>query len=175
MVRLRFKLAGIAALILLIGLALRRCDRAIVSPTAPGALKPGERERVDVSNHQVTIITPTKTTKEYVPGKVDVSIDKLGHATVHVRELGLMLEPGMGTGYDGVDGKLVLDVKVAYYHRAGLNAGLAFDLGGVDWHERVKSEMAISYVPLVRLANTSLFVGTELFPQRAIGGIRVSF
>lgn len=162
--------------VLLLALLVRRCDRPRVEPTAPGRLAATEKEHVTVGPHKVTIISADKTVTEYVPGRVDVSVRKDGRVDVHVREFGLCAEPGLGGGYNGVSGKEVVDVKFMYYHRLGLNAGLSLDFSkGIKPLDIVKPMVSVSYVPVMRFANTSVFVGTELFPSRLIGGLRVAF
>lgn len=174
--KLRWKLVAGTLLGLALLLLVRRCDRPDITPTEPGALLSVEKEHITVGNHIITVVQPEKTVTEYVPGRADVSVRKDGQVVVRVREFGFCLEPGFGGAYNGIAGKEVVDVKFLYYHRLGLDGGITLDFGkGVKAVDIAKPLVTVSYVPLSRFANTSVFIGTELFPQRLIGGLRLAF
>lgn len=166
-----------AVIIALIGLGLvRYCDRARITPTEPGKLAPGERERVEVHGKTVTIIRADKTTKEFAPGGVKVRVGKDGKVTVDIKRFGLSHEPGMGAAYNGDKLKLSLDGKFVYYRRLGGHLGLTFDPTTKKLGDILKPLAFASYtMPSDSFANTSLFVGYEFFPKRLIGGIRLAF
>lgn len=155
---------------------VRYCDRDRVTPTEPGKLAPGERERIEIKGKTVTVIRADKTTKTFAPDGAKVRVGKDGRVSVDVKRFGLTREFGLGAAWNGDKLKLALDAKLVYYRRLGLHLGSAYDPTASKLREIVRPLAFISYtMPSDSFANTSLWVGTELFPQRLSGGIRLAF
>lgn len=168
-------IAGGVAAVLGLGL-VRYCDRVRVVPTEPGKLAPNERERVEVKGHKVTVIKADKTMIHYAPDGAKVRINKDGSVNVEIKKFGFMREGGLGTSWNGDRLKLAVDLKFAYYRRLGLHVGTAYDPTQKRFKDIARPLLFLSYaVPHDNFANTSLWVGTELFPQRLAGGIRLAF
>jgi hypothetical protein len=165
------------AIILSLGFGLvRYCDRDRVTPTEPGKLSPGEKERVEIKGRTVIHITADKTTRTFVPDRANVSIGKDGRVTLNVKRFGLTREPGLGASWNGDKLKLTLDVKFMYYRRLGLHVGSAYDPTSKKLKEIVRPLAFVSYtVPHDSFVNTSLWVGAELFPRKYAAGIRLAF
>lgn len=165
----------LAVILLTIGL-LRYCDRPVVSPTNPGKLAPGEKERIEVRGKTVTVIRADRTIRTFAPAGAKVRVGDDGTVHVDVRKFGFVREPGLGVAWNDDKLKLVLDFKVAYYRRAGFHLGSAYDPTSKKLAHIVKPLVMFSYtMPFDGFANTSVWVGSELFPQRMSGGLRLSF
>lgn len=166
---------GVIAAVLGLGL-VRYCDRDRVTPTEPGKLAPGEKERIEIKGRTVTVIKADKTTKTFVPDKVKISIVKDGRVTINVKRFGLSHEPGLGAAWNGDKLKLALDLKVVYYRRLGLHVGTTYDPTTKKFKDIVRPLAFISYtVPHDSFVNTSLWIGAELFPKKYAAGIRLAF
>lgn len=169
--------AIIGAILTALSLGLfRYCDRDRVKVTQPGVLAPGEKERVEIHGKTITVIKREGTVKSYAPGGAKVSIDKDGKVTVTIKRFGLCHEPGLGAAWNGDKLKLALDFKLVYYRRLGLHAGGSFDPTTKKLDGILRPLVFASYtVPFDSFANTSLWVGAELFPQKYACGIRLAF
>lgn len=168
-------ITGIITAALGLGL-VRYCDRDRVTPTEPGKLAPGERERIEVKGRTITVIRADKTIKTFAPDGAKVRIRKDGQVTVDVKKFGLLREPGLGTSWNGDKLKLAVDVKLVYYRRLGLHLGTAYDPSSKKFTDILRPLAMVSYtVPFDGFANTSLWLGTELFPQKYACGIRLAF
>lgn len=155
---------------------IRYCDRDRVTPTEPGKLAPTERERIEVKGRTVTVINADKTTRTFAPDGAKVSIGKDGKVTVTVRRFGLTHEPGLGASWNGDKLKIALDFKLVYYRRFGFHLGGAYDPTEKKGKDIIRPLTFVSYtLPSERFANTSLWVGAELFPKKYATGIRLAF
>jgi hypothetical protein len=174
--KLRVKALFVAMVGASIFFLLRRCDRPIGSPTAPGTLAPGEKERVEVRGKTVTVIRADRTVRTYAPGGAKVHVGDDGRVSVEIKTWGFSHEPGLGVAWDGDRLKLALDMKLVYYRRLGLHLGSAYDPTRAHISGIVRPVAFASYtVPFDGFANTSLWFGTELFPRQMAGGIRLAF
>lgn len=167
-------LAAIVAA-LIIGL-VRYCDRDRIIPTEPGVLAPNEKERIEIRGKTVTVIRADKTIKSFAPGGAKIRVRKDGSVDVEIKRLGFSREPGLGVAYNGDKLKLAIDVKVAYYRRLGFHVGATYDPVERRTLNVVKPLAFVSYtMPSDNFANTSIWLGTELLPQRISGGLRLAF
>lgn len=169
--------AILAAMVAALSLGLfRYCDRDRTTPTEPGKLAPGEKERIEVKGRTVTVIRADKTVRSYAPGGARVSVRDDGTVNVDIKRFGLSHEAGLGVAWNGDKLKLSLDGKFVYYRRLGLHGALTYDPTSTKLKDIIRPAAFVSStMPFDGFANTSLFLGTELFPQRLTGGIRLAF
>lgn len=152
------------------------CDRTRVTPTEPGKLAPNENVRVEYRGKTVTVIRADKTTKTYVPDGGKVHVFKNGEVKVSYKKMGLCVQPGISAAYNGDKLKMAFDLKLAYYSRLGGHLGVTYDPTKSRASDILRPLAFASYeLPYDGFVNTSLWVGTELFPQRLSGGIRLAF
>jgi hypothetical protein len=162
-------------ILLVIGV-VRYCDRPVVAPTPLSALAPSDKARVIVRGKTVTTITADKTVKTFAPDGADIRVGKDGKVSVTMRKFGFLREPGLGAAWNGDKLKLAFDLKLAYYRRFGLHFGSVYDPGGKKFKDILRPVAFVSYaMPTDSFANTSLWLGVELFPKKYTAGIRLAF
>lgn len=172
-------IAGLVTAALVLGL-VKYCDRPVVTPTEPGTLAPGEKERIELDGRTVTRIRPDTTERVYVPdGRVSVSIGDDNKTRLVYRKHGFMREPGFGLAVTPEKLKLEADVKFYFYHRLGLHLGGTFDPGVKkplkDLTDFFKIAPSVTYTLPVLKNRVSVGAGAELFPTKYIGVVRVAF
>lgn len=101
---------------------------------APIVLKAYEKAKVEIRGNMVRHVTRGDGGKvavrvTYLPpeGKVTVVEPLVGDMTVKVKDRGLTFHPGAGFGVVGTAAGGFGYVKLAYYRRLGLTAGLGFN------------------------------------------------
>ena len=167
--------AGVIAAALSLGL-VRHCDRDRITPTEPGKLAPGEKERIEIKGRTLTVIRADTTVKTFVPGGVKVRIGEDGRVSVDAKKFGLCRDFGMGAAWNGDKLKLELDTKFLYYRRLGLHVGTTYDPTASKLRDIARLLAFVSYtVPHDSFTNTSLWLGAELFPKKYATGIRLAF
>lgn len=161
-------------------LVLQRCNRPT---TVKGPAQINYRDGGDVIVVQHKNPTTGKITTQKIyepdPGSTVITTDKNGNVTVHVRQFGVGFQPGLGIGVS-TKVRVALDARVVYFHRFGLNTGLGFSLDKSDYRlgsrllDIVDPYGGISYVPWLRLANTSV-VAALTVDKHAFVFVRLKF
>lgn len=124
-----------------------------------------------------------KVTEEKIfepdPKSTVITTDAKGNVTVKVRQFGVGFDPGIGIGLSN-RARVMLDARIAFYKRFGLNTGLGFNLDKNDYTKGhmldiVDPYLAGSYVPFTTFPNTSLVTGYGFGSKHVVLLLRVRF
>ena len=138
------------------------------SPDNVETLPKDSDSKVVIDSGRVKTITEKGTKSKFVPleGKTEVNVKKDGTVTIVTKTRGLSLRPGLGIVHVPPHVRPSLDLKVAYWNRAGIVVGIP--LHNKDWE---KPYCGVSWQIT---GNTAGFVGTNTEKQ-IIFGLRVGF
>lgn len=144
-------------------LGLQRCNKP-TTVKGPAQISYQSEGDVIVVQHKDPNTGKVTTQKIYEPdpGSTTITTDAKGNVTVHVRQFGVGMNLGVGLGVSN-RARITLDDRFAYYRRFGANTGLGFSLNKNDYlngHllDICDPYLGLSYVPTVRMPNTSLVV-----------------
>lgn len=139
-------------------------------------IPPNTDATISIENGRVTIDKNNERIVRYAPKGTKIIVNKDGSVKVVSKQYGLSREFGVGIAVEKAMVLPMLDVKLAYYSRFGLNAGM-----GVNFSNRLslasfRPFVGVSYaLPFNAVSNTSLFVGHSLVSENWVTGIRVRF
>lgn len=174
----KFKAYILAALVLVLGLFLRKCNVDPKPNPTDIKLQTDDNAKVIVGKNKITVVrrdkdgNPVGETK-FIPDHATVTIKKNGNVEFTVKQIGLQFEPGIGVmGYSN-GGALALDTQFAYWKRIGFTAGL-----GVQMKSKpdIIPFVAASYrLPWDVVSNTSVTLGYAPLQKSPVIGLRVRF
>lgn len=166
--RLAIEVGIIAAVI---GLVLWLAHKRGVS-----VIPPNTDATISIDNDTVTIDTNNERTRKYAPKGTTIVVNKDGSLRVVSKQYGLTREVGIGIAFEDAYIMPALDIKLAYYMRFGLNAGMGVRLNNRVSLASFRPYAAISYaLPFSATSNTSLFVGHSLVSEHWVTGLSVRF
>jgi hypothetical protein len=139
-------------------------------------IPPNTDATISLENDTVTIDVNNERTRKYAPKGTKIVVNKDGSLRVISKQYGLTRELGIGLAFEDSYVMPALDIKLVYYMRFGLNAGLGVRLNNRVSLSSFRPYAAISYaLPFSAASNTSLFVGHSLVSEHWITGLSVRF
>lgn len=139
-------------------------------------IPPNTDATISIDNDTVTIDTNNERTRKYAPKGTTIVVNKDGSLRVVSKQYGLTRELGVALTFEDSYVMPALDVKLAYYMRFGLNAGMGFRLNEKLSLFTFRPYAAISYaLPFSATPNTSIFVGHSLVSEHWVTGLSVRF
>lgn len=141
-----------------------------------GVIPPNTDATISLDGDTVTVETNNERTRKYAPKGTKIVVNKDGSLRVVSRQYGLTREFGVGLAFEDSHVMPALDVKLAYYMRFGLNAGMGVRLNDKLSLSTFRPYAAISYaLPFNATSNTSIFVGHSLVSDQWVTGVSVRF
>lgn len=139
-------------------------------------IPPNTDATISVDGNTVTVETNNDRTVKYAPKGTKIVVNKDGSLRVVSKQYGLTREVGVGLAFEDSKVMPALDIKLAYYMRFGLNAGMGFRLNDKLSLATFRPYAAVSYaLPFSATSNTSIFVGHSLVSEHWVTGISVRF
>lgn len=174
----KLKIPALIALVIAIGLFLRRCNVDPVTNPSDVKLETNDQAKVIVDKNKITVVKRdkdgnVKAETKYIPDHATVTYHKDGTVEFKVKTIGLQFEPGIGTLLYDKGSALSLNVQFAYYRRIGFIGGLGVQLAK---NPAVVPFVAVGYrLPWEMVSNTSVMFGYAPVQKSPVLGLRIRF